>query len=37
MQSNGPLTMRLPRRRKAKDDEPRLIRGIVRAMGFRGA
>ena len=29
------LEMKLPRRRKAKENEPRPVRGIVRAIKFR--
>jgi len=36
MQWNGHLRTKLPRRRKAKDNEPRPVRGIVREIRFRG-
>jgi hypothetical protein len=32
MQCNGHLRMKLPRRRKANDNEPRPVRGIVTEM-----
>jgi hypothetical protein len=36
MQCNGPLRTKLPRRRKAKENERRPVRGIVTEMWFEG-
>jgi len=36
MQCNGHLRMKPLRRRKAKENEPRPVRGILRAKRFRG-